>query len=143
MSRGTTLIELLLTLAIAGILAALAVSGASGLRDRLRVEEAAAAIAGAHTRARLLAVTERRVMVLTLAADSLVLRAVESRADTVERWRAPGPTATGVGVTGMPRTAGFAPSGVAFGFANGTYTLVRGSARKQVIVSRYGRVRVQ
>jgi prepilin-type N-terminal cleavage/methylation domain-containing protein len=141
MPRGTTLPELLFALVILGVLAALTAPAAAALRDRLRVDEAAALVAEAHGRARLLATIERRVMVLTLTPDSVVLRAVETRTDTTERWRAAGPAASGVTVSGFPRTVGFAPSGVAFGFANGSYGFSRGAARKRVIVSRYGRVR--
>lgn len=143
MPRGTTLLELLLALLIAGLLATLAAPAAGALRDRLRTHEAAALVAGAHARARLLAAVEHRAVVLTLTADSLVLRAVETPADTVERWRAPGPSASGVTVSGFPRRIGFAPSGVAFGFANGTYRFTRGAAWREVIVSRYGRVRME
>jgi prepilin-type N-terminal cleavage/methylation domain-containing protein len=143
MSRGTTLLELLLAVVITGILAALAAPAAGALRDHLLVSEAAALVAGAHARARLLASVERRVMVLTFTADSLVLRAVESPADTTERWRAAGPATAGILVSGFPRSVTFAPSGVAFGFSNGTYRFTRGTAQAQVIVSRYGRVRRQ
>lgn len=141
MSRGTTLLEVLLVLVLAAVVTALAAPAAAALRDQLEVQEAASLVAGAHARARLLASVERRVMVLTLTADSLVLRAVESPADTTERWRAAGPALTRVDVTGFPRSVAFSPTGVAFGFANGTYGFSRGRARKQVIVSRYGRVR--
>jgi hypothetical protein len=37
----------------------------------------------------------------------------------------------------------FHPSGVAMGVANVTHVLTRGAARRQVVVSRLGRVRVQ
>jgi prepilin-type N-terminal cleavage/methylation domain-containing protein len=142
MRHGTTLLELLLALVVAGILAALAVPAAGAVRDRLQVDAAARALASAHARARLLAVVEQRVMVLTLTADSLVLRAVESPADTVARWRAPGPAGEQVTAQGLPRQVAFAPSGAAIGAANGSYTLSRGAARRQVVVSRYGRVRI-
>jgi len=142
MSRGTTLPELLLALIVLGLLTLLAVPAAGRLRDRLAVEAAAQALAGAHARARLVAVTERRNVLLTLAADSLIVHAIESPADTIERWRSAGPAADGVQTTGLPRRISYAPSGVSMGFANGTYTITRGSARRQVIVSRYGRVRV-
>ena len=141
MRRGTTLLEMLLVLVIAAVVTGLAAPAAGALRDQLLVQEAADLVAGAHARARLIASVERRVLVLTLTADSLVLRAVESPADTTERWRAAGPRAARVAVSGFPRNVAFAPTGVAFGFANGTYGFSRGSARKQVIVSRYGRVR--
>jgi prepilin-type N-terminal cleavage/methylation domain-containing protein len=143
MSRGTTLLEILLVLTIGAVVAAFAVPAIGSLRDQLLVDEEASRVASAHARARLVASVERRVTVLTLTADSLVLRAVEGPADTTERWRAAGPAGSGVNVTGFPRSVTFAPTGIAFGFANGTYGFTRGSARKQVIVSRYGRVRQQ
>lgn len=142
MPRGTTLLELLVVLVIAGVTVLIVVPAFSRVRDRLAVESAAQALAGAHARARLVAVVERRNVLLTLAADSLVLHALESPADTVERWRSAGPSVEGVTITGLPRRIGYAPSGVSLGFANGTYTIARGSARRQVIVSRYGRVRI-
>jgi prepilin-type N-terminal cleavage/methylation domain-containing protein len=143
MRNGVTLVELLLVIVLAGMLAAIALPSIVGLHDRLAVDAAARLVAGAHVRARTAALAEHRTMVLTLTADSLLLRAVESPIDTVERWRSEGPADHDVAVTGMPRLVSFAPSGVTMGFANATYALARGSALKQVIVSRYGRVRVQ
>jgi hypothetical protein len=105
------------------------------------VEEAAAQFAGAHARARLVASVEQRVVVLTLTADSLTIAVVEGPGDTVPRWKAPGPAVSEVSVTGVPRSVGFAPTGIAFGFANATYGFTRGAAQTRVIVSRYGRVR--
>lgn len=141
MRRGVTLPELVLALALLGLLTLLALPPARGWRDRLVVDEEARILAGAHARARMIALAEHRVILLTLTPDSLVLRAVESSTDTVERWRGVLP---GVGVTrtGMPRQVAFAPSGATQGFANATYTFSRGAARKQVVVSRYGRVRI-
>lgn len=143
MQRGFTLLELLITVVLACLLAGLAIPGLAALHDRLAVETATEAILGAHTRARLVAVIERRVAVLTIAADSLVLRAIESPTDTTPRWRGAGPLRQGVAIAGAPRNVLFAPNGVPMGVANATYTLTRGAARKQVVVSRYGRVRVQ
>jgi prepilin-type N-terminal cleavage/methylation domain-containing protein len=142
MPRGITLLELLLALTLLGLATLIAVPAFARVRDRLAVESAAQALAGAHTRARLVAVTERRNVLLTLAADSLVVHALESPQDTVERWRSAGPAREGVTTSGLPRRIGYAPSGVSLGFANGTYTITRGAARRQVIVSRYGRVRI-
>ena len=143
MRRGVTLLELLLALAITGILAALALPGISALHDRLQVEAAARALVGAHHRARGVAVADPRVTVLDLTAARLTLRAVEAPGDTTPRWEADGPAALQVQAAGLPRTVSFAPSGVALGVSNATYTLRRGNAVRQVIVSRYGRVRVQ
>ena len=143
MQRGVTLIEMLIAIMLAGLLAALAIPGLRALHDRLAVEAATQAILTAHTRARLVAVTERRVAVLTLTLDSIVVRAIETPTDTTPRWRGPGPAAQDVAIAGVPRSVSFAPSGVTMGIANATYVLTRGGARKQVVVSRYGRVRVQ
>ena len=143
MSRGTTLLELLLVLVILSIITALTVPAIGSLRDHLVVDQMARLVAGSHARARLIASVERRVTLLTLSADSVVIRAVESQADTVERWRGEGPAKQQVTVSGFPRTITFAPSGIAFGVANGSYRFDRGTASKQVIVSRYGRVRLQ
>ncbi len=141
MRRGTTLLELLLVIVLTAILALIALPALAALRDGLAVNEAAALVSGAHARARLLAVVEQRVTVLTLTPDSLTVRVVESSGDTSARWRARGPAALRVTSAGLPREITFAPSGVAFGFANGTYEFTRGSAARRVIVSRYGRVR--
>ncbi|MEO8634609.1 MAG: GspH/FimT family pseudopilin [Gemmatimonadales bacterium] len=141
MRRGVTLLELVITLALLGVVVSMALPPAGALRDRLAVDDDARTLVGAYARARLTAVAERRVIVLTLTPDSLVLRAVESPADTVERWRG-WLAANGVTCTGLPRQVVFAPSGATMGFANLTYTLSRGTARKQVVVSRYGRIRI-
>lgn len=143
MRRGVTLIELLLAIAIAGTLAVLALPGISGLHDRLQVEAAARELVGAHHRARFVAVAEQRVTVLELTSVRLTLRAIEAPTDTTPRWDADGPAVLQVQSVGLPRTVSFAPSGVALGVSNATYTLRRGNAVRQVIVSRYGRVRLQ
>ena len=124
-----------------GVLTAMAIPSVLAWRDRLAVEDDARALVNAHARARITAVAEHRVMVLMLTPDSLVLRAVESTTDTIERWRGV-LSGTGVRITGLPRQVVYAPSGATMGFANGTYTVTRGAARKQVVVSRYGRVRI-
>jgi prepilin-type N-terminal cleavage/methylation domain-containing protein len=140
MHRGHTLIELLIVLLLVGMLMALALPPVAAWRDRLAVDQAARLIVAAHTRARLVAATERRAMQLDLSAESLVLRPRAGAADSGERWRHPGPASSGVTVAGMPHQVLVAPSGLPFGLANNSYTLTRGAARRQVVVSRYGRV---
>ena len=82
-------------------------------------------------------------MLLLLTPDSLRLSARLAPADTAPRWAHPGPASEGVASTGMPRQLAFAPNGIPYGLANNTYTLTRGGARRQVIVSRYGRIQVR
>ncbi len=67
MSRGVTLLELLLALTIAGVVFLIALPSAGDLRNRFLVDKAVYDIAAAHTRARLTAVVEGRV---ALAHDS-------------------------------------------------------------------------
>ena len=142
MTRGSAILELLVVLAIAGLVALIALAPIGALHDRLAVNRVTEAITSAHTRARLVATAERRIAVLTVTADSLVVRVVESTRDTVIRWWGTGPATEGVTATGVPRRVFFGPSGVTIGVANGSYILTRGGARRQIIVSRYGRVRV-
>lgn len=141
MRHGTTLLELVIGITLAGLLAIVALPPLAAVRNQLVVREAAGRVRQAHTRARMVAVAEQRVSVLTLTADTLVVRVVEGPGDTVERWRGPGPAGAGVALGGFPRTITFAPTGVTFGVANGTYEFSRGSTVRRVIVSRYGRVR--
>jgi prepilin-type N-terminal cleavage/methylation domain-containing protein len=143
MRRGTSLLELLAVLAVLGVLSLIGLPPLRAAADRLAVDGAARAIVAAHTRARLLAVTEHRVMLLSLSSEQLVLRARRSAVDTVERWHHTGPGADGVGADGLPHQVLVAPSGITFGLANHTYTLTRGAARRQVVVSRYGRVQLR
>jgi prepilin-type N-terminal cleavage/methylation domain-containing protein len=142
MRHGTTLLEVLLALALAGLLAVMAVPAIGTLRDRLAVERAVETILTAHARARITAVAEGRVALLTLTADSMLVQVIESAADTVTHWRSPGTLADGVTATGLPRRITFGPSGVPMGVANGTYTISRGGVQRQILVSRYGRIRI-
>lgn len=143
MRRGYSLLELLLGLVVAGLLASLALPAIGALHDRLQTDAAARALVAAHLRARFIAIAEQRIVVLELSSARLAIRAVESPADTVLRWEGVGPAVEGVLVTGMPHQAVFGPGGVGMGLANATFVLQRGGATRQVIVSRYGRVRLQ
>ncbi len=143
MRRGYSLLELLLGLSVAGLLAALALPAIGALHDRLQTDAAARALVAAHLRARFIAMAEQRIVVLELTPARLAIRAVESPVDTVLRWEGGGPALEGVVVTGMPHQAAFGPGGVGLGLANATFVLQRGGAIRQVIVSRYGRVRLQ
>jgi Tfp pilus assembly protein FimT len=142
MRSGFTLVDLMLALIIVASVLLFSVPSAGDIRDRLLVDQAAKEIVIAHERARLCAVAEGRVALLTIRQDSLRVDVVDGT-DTLARWGSGGPLVAGVALTGAPRTVSFAPIGVSFGLANATYTLSRGSHQKQVVVSRYGRVRLQ
>jgi prepilin-type N-terminal cleavage/methylation domain-containing protein len=140
--HGITLIELLLALTLAGLLAGLAYPRIGAAMDRLAVERTAQDLVVAHLRARTLAMVRSRIALLYVTADSLYIATVEG-SDTLLRWRGTGAAQQGVLLSGPARPIVFAPSGVTFGVSNGTYVFERGQAQRRVIVSRWGRVRLQ
>jgi prepilin-type N-terminal cleavage/methylation domain-containing protein len=139
MRDGFTLPELMLVVAVAGILLGIAVPRISGALDRIEVAAAANQIAAAHGRARLLAITRSQVVVLTV--DSLALT-IRPRGLPTPLWSAPGPDHSRVSLAGGTRTFTFSPEGFTLGFSNATLRLGRGSATRAVVVSRLGRVRI-
>ena len=140
MPRGFTLIETLVVIAVLAILASAAGPRFSALIDRQRVGAAAQSVVDAHNRARIRAVLDGRVTQLVIQTDSLVISETSTPGAL---WRGPGPSAQGVALTGPAHSLLFAPTGIAMGASNGTYTLTRGSAVRQVIISRLGRARIQ
>lgn len=141
MQKGVTLIELLFALVITGLLAAAATPAVSGLRDRYLVSAAAQAIANAHNRARIQAVLQSKVVDLELRPDSMFIR-ISTGGTPAILWSEIGPSRNGVSLGSPSRILSFAPTGITLGFANASFVLTRGSARRQVIVSRLGRVRI-
>jgi Tfp pilus assembly protein FimT len=141
MRTGATLVELLVVLAVLACLAALAVPPAAGLLAGIYTERAARELTAAHRIARFTAIVRSRSTLLSVTADSLVVRVLDGR-DTVVVWSAAGPASLGVSLEGPAYPLGFAPTGLPRGVANATYALERGGTRRQVIVSRLGRLRI-
>src|SRR5215207_723359 len=141
MRRGVTLLELLLVVSIVALLLATALPLAGHWLDSLAVEQAVQRLAAAHARARIVAVVQSRVALLAIRPDTVVLRLVQG-ADTNTIWSDTGPSAAGVTLSGPSRLIVFSPVGITTGVSNATYVLVRGPARRQLIVSRLGRVRI-
>lgn len=139
MRHGYTLVELILACVIISIVVGITTPYAWQTRDRFAVEEAARKIVVAHRYARITAILRNCATVLTVNADSITIRC---RSDTTRLWRETGPATSGVALAGPERTVTFSPIGLAAGVSNATYTLTRGEARRSVIVSRLGRVRV-
>jgi Tfp pilus assembly protein FimT len=144
MRRGATVFELLAALAIVGVIAGVAVPGASALADRLAVEHEAARVMMAYRSAWLAARREHRLSLLRITPDSLAIRTVASAGapDTALHSVSPGPALAGVALASPPHTAVFAPDGVAMGLSNATHVLRKGGAQRRVVVSRLGRVRI-
>lgn len=145
MRRGVTLLELLVVLVVAGLVAGTVVPGAAGLADRLAVEHEAVRVLMAYRSAWLTARTQQRLALLRITPDSLAIRTVASAGapDTVLVSAAPGPAPGGVILRSAPHTAVFGPDGLGIGLSNTTHVLERGRVSRRVVVSRLGRVRIQ
>lgn len=139
MRRAFTLAELLLVLALGSILLGVAIPRLSAVLDRIEVSAAASRVAGAHQRARILAVTQGMVAVLSIDALALTIR---RRGGTAPLWSEAGPVAHRVSLAGPARQFTFSPEGFSLGLSNATLRLTRGRATRTVIISRMGRVRV-
>jgi type IV fimbrial biogenesis protein FimT len=139
MRHGFSIAELLLVLAVTGILVGLALPRFSVILDGIEVQSAAARLVAAHQRARMLAITRGRVLVLTVRPDSLTIGTAGGAAPL---WSEIGPAAGNVALEGMTRRFTFSPEGLTLGLSNATLRLSRGSATRAVVVSRLGRVRI-
>lgn len=139
MRDGFSLPELMLVLALISILLGIAAPHLSSAIDRVEVGAAASRIAAAHGRARLMAITQSRVVILSV--DSLALT-IRRRGLPTPLWSEAGPVSSGVSLTSTSPTFTFLPEGYTMGVSNATLRLSRGAATRSVIVSRLGRVRV-
>ncbi len=141
MTRGATLLELLLVLAIMSLLALLAYPRIEAQRDRLAVEHQASAIVAAHREARMAALTWNRRAELIIHPDSLAVQTIAGP-DTQVVWVRPGPSTDQVTITGSSLPIEFAPNGLSMAFSNRRYVLSKGSVSRQVVTSRPGRIKV-
>lgn len=138
MPRGFTLIELSVTCAIVALFAAVAVPRTEAALDRLRVDQAARAVAtavhigrtaaiarGAYTRV----VVDEGAGIIRVEGDRDTLLARALRADHRVTLRATRDTIT------------YAPSGLGYGLSNSTIVVAIGERAETVTVSRLGRLR--
>ena len=138
MRRGFSLPELVLILALSGLLLAMALPRLAVILDGIEVHTAASRIAAAHQRARMMAVTKGQVLVLSVQQDTVT---IHRRGEVTPLWSESGPAAGGVSLDGTARQFTFSPEGLTLGLSNATLRLSRGSATRAVVVSRLGRVR--
>jgi len=142
MSRGTTLPELVITVCLAGLVLGIAAPRLAEPLDTLTVEHAAAELAGAHARARVLALVESRLTRLVVSPDSLVLE-VQVAGAWVRRWSTPGPARFDVAMAGGTHTLTYSPVGWTTGLSNASWSFTKGAASRRVVVSRLGRLRIE
>jgi Tfp pilus assembly protein FimT len=137
--RAFSLPELMLLLAVMGILLGIGVTTLVQALDRIGVETAATRLVAAHQRARMMAVTRGKVLVLSVDSSHVT---ISPRDGPPPLWSESGPAAYGVTLTGPTRRFTFSPEGITLGLSNASLQLDRGSSTRTVVVSRLGRVRV-
>lgn len=136
--RGMTFVELLLTLAVLGILTSITMPRAASLIDRISVKGATQDVVLALATAR--AAASRRGAYASFIADPRTGRIrVVSDGETildrnVGRMR-------GVRLEASRESVTFAPSGLGWGAANTTVVVSRGARSDTIVMSRLGRVR--
>jgi type II secretory pathway pseudopilin PulG len=138
MRRGTTLPELLLVVAMLGLLAIVALPRAGALRDRLSVHGAANDVAAllADARERALLRTERTAFAVDIATGLAVVRI---GADTLRARQLR--DVHGVTVSATRDSLAYSPLGLGYGAANTSIVVRRNAAAETLFVSRLGRVR--
>lgn len=139
MRTGFVLIELLVAMTVAALLAAIAVPRLADIADAAAVREEAARLVAAIDAGRGAAIRLDAVARLELTDLRYRVTAVIG-ADSVTAWQQPGPLATRVALHGAGQPIAFAPDGLALGVANRTITLSRGAATRRIVLSRLGRL---
>ncbi|MDZ4674936.1 MAG: prepilin-type N-terminal cleavage/methylation domain-containing protein [Gemmatimonadota bacterium] len=141
MTRGATLLELLLAMAIMAILLALGAPAAIAARDRalvaLQVGRLAAAHADTRTAARLAGARSE----LVVSASAYQQRTWIGGTFT-PTWTRPGADADAVSLSGPTTPMTFDSRGFMLGVGNRTYILSRGTASTRIVISRLGRLRI-
>lgn len=130
--------ELIVTLALLSVAAAVGLRGLSRVTERVAVRGAAAEVRAVFAEARAVAVRrgERAAVRIDTVGGAI---AVHLRGDTVVRrslWRL-----YRVGLAATRDSAAYGASGLGYGGSNLRITLRRGAAVDTVVVSRLGRVR--
>ena len=140
MRRGTTILELALSLSIISILSAIAYPAIGRLMDGIHVRGTMTEIHALFTAARHHAITrsERVTVQLDTAAASMMLVADD---DTI-RARSFA-HAHGIRLTANRSSFTYSPIGIGYGAGNMTIVVRRNARVDSVFVSRLGRVRVE
>ena len=138
MRRGTTLIEIGVTISILGVMASLTFPRFSAYRDRIAVDAATSSTLSLLVTARHAALRRATLTAVHLDTSQAVISVV-SGIDTIEKR--PLREVHGVSFSTTRDSIAFAPSGLGYGAANTQIILRRGMAADTIAVSRLGRVR--
>src|SRR6476646_240841 len=109
MRHGFSLVELVLVLAVAGLLFGIALPSLSHAMDQIEVGAAANHLLAAHLRARVMAIARGQVLILTVDATGLIIR---TRGNPGSLWSEDGPSASRVSLDGPARQFTFSPEGL-------------------------------
>ncbi len=139
MKEGFTLPELVLVLAVTGILLGIGVTNLVRAMDQLSVDAAATQLVAAHQRARMMAVARGQVLTLLIDSNDIT---IAPRTGAEPLWSAAGLAGSGVSLAGPSRRFTFSPEGLTLGLSNASLQLQRGSSTRTVVVSRLGRIRI-
>ncbi|MGE0439508.1 MAG: hypothetical protein AB7L66_16585 [Gemmatimonadales bacterium] len=134
-----TLIDLLATVGVIGILAGSAAAGAASGADRTRVVLLQGEVATAFRAAQAAARDLSAPVLVRVSAESLIVRRVGS--DSLLLDARPGPGEAGVAITPAFHETVFEAGGLARGSANVTIRLSRGGIERRITLSRLGRLR--
>ena len=136
--RAATLVELLLVLALLGILASIAVTRLFAVVDRLSVRGASQDVVLALASARAVATRRGDLAFFIANARTGHIRVVCEGETLFERDLVRG---RGVRLEATRESITFAPNGMGWGAANTTIVVSRGGRADTVVTSRLGRVR--
>ena len=135
---GMTLVELVTTVAIAGIVMTTAIPRYTHFRDRLAVDGATSALTSALADTRHLAARWNRRTALAIDTGAATLTLHAGR-DTIDRVLLG--ALFHVSVAATRDSIAYYPSGLGYGASNATLVVKRGAAAETVTVSRIGRVK--
>lgn len=140
MSRGFSLLELVVRLALMGVLAALAVPRLAGVLDWLAVSRAAGEVTTVLATGRHAAIQHAGRMRVVIGVDSLRLDHWGAAGwERVARWS--GPHEYGVALAVSNPEVVFGATGIGYAASNTKIVLQRGSHVETITVSRLGRVK--